>query len=105
MWGFGGGARGTVHASDRVAFYTQAEVGLLTSLVAHGALAILGYRNAESLNPQFGARAGAEWYQVDRHMALTVSVGGRLAEGFSKTGGQADTPLMWDASLGLRYTF
>jgi hypothetical protein len=106
MWGFGGGARATVHASDRVALYAQGQLGLLTSLVAHGALAVLGYRNAESLNPQFGGRIGAEWYQLDRHVALTASLGGRLAEGFSKTGtAQADTPLMWDASLGLRYTF
>jgi hypothetical protein len=106
MWGFGGGARGTLHASERVGVYAQAEVGLLTSLVAHGALAILGYRNAESLNPQFGGRLGVEWYQLDRHMAMTASFGGRLAEGFSRTGvTQADTPLMWDASLGLRYTF
>jgi hypothetical protein len=105
MWGFGGGVRGTVHASPRVALFLQGEVGVLTALVPHDALAVLGYRSAESLNPDFGARLGAEWYQVDRHFALTMSAGARLAEGFSRVLTPGDLPLMWDASVGIRYTF
>lgn len=105
MWGFGGGIRGTVHASDRVAFYAEVGVGLLTALVPHDALSVLGYPHAEGLNPEIPARLGVEWYQVDRHMALTASVGGRLATGFSRLETTSDTPLMWDTSVGVRYTF
>jgi hypothetical protein len=105
MWGFAGGVRGTLHATERVAFYVQGEVGVLTTLVPRGALTVLGYRDAEGLNPQFGSRLGVEWYQVDRHLALTANLGGRLAEGFSRVLPAGDTPIMWDASVGLRYTF
>lgn len=46
---------------------------------------------------------------VDRHLALTAQGGLRDAPGFKQLaiGGTAtnDTPLMWDAALGLRYTF
>jgi hypothetical protein len=104
MWGFGGGVRGTLHATDRVAFFLQGEVGIVTALVPRGALTVLGYRDAENLNPQFGGRLGVEWYQVDRHFALTASLGGRLATGFARVL-LGDTPLMWDGSVGLRYTF
>ncbi len=105
IWGFGGGLRATVHATDRVAFYGQAGAGALTALVPHDALAILGYRSAETPSPQVSARVGIEWYQVDRHMALTASVGGRLATGFSRILTSNDTPLMWDTAAGLRYAF
>jgi hypothetical protein len=105
MWGLGGGVRGTFHATERVAFYLQGAVGIFTALVPRGALTVLGFRDAENLNPQLGSRLGVEWYQVDRHYALTANVGGRLAEGFSRILSPGDTPLMWDASVGLRYTF
>jgi hypothetical protein len=105
MWGFGGGARGTFHATERVAFFLQGEVGILTSVVPRGALTVLGYRDAESLNPQFGTRLGVEWYQVDRHFALTANLGGRIAQGFARVLPAGDTPIMWDASVGVRYTF
>jgi hypothetical protein len=42
---------------------------------------------------------------IDRHLALTAQGGVRDALGFEKVVGGADTPLMWDAALGLRYTF
>lgn len=105
MWGFGGGLRGTVHATARVAFYGQFEVGALAANVPHGTLGVLGFRNAETFNPDYGVRLGAEWYQMDRHMALLVAVGGRYASGFAKVVGPADFPWLWDAGLGLRYVF
>ena len=104
IWGFGAGARGTVRASARVAVFGQAEVGALAADIAHNALAVLGFRDAESLKPSFGARAGVEWFQMDRHMALSAQLGMRDAQGFTKQIA-SDLPLMWDAGLGLNYTF
>jgi len=105
LWGFGGGVRGTVHWSERVAIYAQGEVGALTADVKHDELTVLGFRNAESLNPSAGARVGIEWYQLDRHLALAASGGARYAVGFAKVVGPTDLPLLWDAGLSLRYTF
>ncbi len=104
IWGFGGGARATLHATDRVAFFAQASVDALGANVPHDTLAILGYRDAESLDASFGARVGVEWYQIDRHLALDLQVGIRDAQGFQKFVGN-DLPLMWDAGAGFRYTF
>lgn len=105
MYGFGGGLRGTFHVTERFAFFVQGEAGALTAYVPHDSLEILGYRDAESLNAQFGGRVGLEWYQIDRHLALTAQGGARDATGFAKVVGQSDIGLMWDAALGLRYTF
>jgi hypothetical protein len=105
LWGFGGGLRGTVHWSERVAIYAEGEVGALTADVIHDELTVLGFRNAESLNPSAGARVGIEWYQLDRHLALAATGGARYAVGFAKVVGPTDLPLMWDAGLSLRYTF
>ncbi len=73
--------------------------------VPKGALANLGYKNAENLGVAFGGRLGLEWYQVDRHMALGISAGVRDATGFARTFGGSDTGLMADASATIRYTF
>jgi hypothetical protein len=105
IWGFGGGARVTIHATDRVAFFGQGDIGALTAYVPHESLAVLGYANAESLHLAVGGRLGVEWYQIDRHMALVAQVGARDATGFSRSIGGGDTPILWDAALGLRYTF
>jgi hypothetical protein len=105
IWGFGGGARATVHATDRVAFFGQASADALGANVPHDTLAIVGFRTAESLNASFGVRVGVEWYQMDRHMALALQVGARDAQGFQKFLDNSDFPLMWDAAAGLRYTF
>src|SRR5262249_1681404 len=69
IWGFGGGARGTVQVSSRVGVYVQGDVGLLTAYVPHGSLAALGYRHAEGLSAQLGGRLGVEWHATDRHIA------------------------------------
>jgi hypothetical protein len=104
MWGIGGGARASVHFSERVATFVQADVGALTAYVPHDALAYLGFRGAESLGAQFGGRVGVEWYQKDHHLALCAQGGSRIAQGFSKSL-DSTLPLMWDAAIGLRYTF
>lgn len=109
MFGFGAGVRGTLHANERVAFFLQGDLGWLEAMVPHGTLQNLGYTNAEGLTLGFGGRLGVEWYMIDRHLALTAQAGLRDAAGFKQAtfGGVAvnDTPLMWDAALGLRYTF
>jgi len=105
IWGFGGGLRATIHVTERFAFFVQGDIGALTADVPHDALTILGYRDSESLNPQYGGRLGVEWYMIDRHMALSAQGGARLATGFAEAVGPTDLPLMWDASVGMRYTF
>lgn len=105
IWGFGGGARATIHLSPRFAFFVQGDVGGLTADVPHDSLTILGFQQAESLSPQYGGRVGVEWYMIDRHMALTAQGGARLATGFAEVIGSTDVPLVWDASVGIRYTF
>jgi hypothetical protein len=105
LWGFGGGARATFHPTTRFAFFLQGQVDGLAADVPHDSLAILGYRNAETPGASFGARVGVEWYQIDRHMALIAQIGGRDALGFAKVGSTGDAPIMWDAAVGLSYTF
>jgi hypothetical protein len=105
IYGFGGGLRATVHVTDRFAFFVQGEAGALTAYVPHDSLTILGFRDAESLGVSLGGRLGLEWYQIDRHLALTAEGGLRDAMGFEKVVGGSDLPLMWDGALGLRYTF
>lgn len=92
MFGFGGGARFTWRFTPRVGAYLQASVGAMKADVAKNALALLGFKNAESLGVYGAARAGVEWYQRDRHFALGLSLGLRDASGFAKTIG-SDTPL------------
>jgi hypothetical protein len=105
IWGFGGGARATFHASERVAMFVQGQVDALGADVPHGTLAVYGFRTAESLNPAFGTRLGLEWYQIDRHMALGLQAGVRYANGFAKFLASSDIPILWDAAACLRYTF
>jgi hypothetical protein len=106
LWGFGAGARATFHATPRVGFFAQGEIDGLSADVPHNELTVLGFRNAESLGLSVGGRVGVQWYQIDRHMALTAQVGARDATGFAKVATTAgDTPIMWDAALGLGYTF
>jgi hypothetical protein len=105
IWGFGGGLRGTVQVSSRVALFLQGDVGELTAYVPEGSLTDLGYHNAEALNVQLGARLGVEWHATDRHMALCLEGGARDATGFARTIGGGDFGLLWDSSAGFRYTF
>ncbi len=109
IFAFGGGARGTWHVTERFALFLQGDVGAIEAMVPKGSLSSLGYANAESLSVYFGGRLGAEWYQIDRHLALVAQAGARDAQGFSRTAPSGrsgnDPPIMWDVAAGLRYTF
>jgi hypothetical protein len=105
VFGFGAGLRFTIHATPRFAVFAQASLGALKADIPQNALAILGYRSAESLNLSFGGRIGLEWYQIDRHLALGLAGGLRDATGFAKAAQRADLPLFWDAAASIRYTF
>jgi len=105
VFGFGGGVRFTIRFNDRVGIYAQPGFGMMKCDVATNALGILGFRNAETLDIYFGGRLGFEWYQIDRHFALGITVGARVAQGFAKTGAGSDTPLVGDTGLSLRYAF
>lgn len=105
IYGFGGGPRATVHATPRVAFFVEGDVGAMRADVPHGALLDLGYGKAETFGVTFGGRLGVEWYQVDRHLALGLGVGVRDATGFAQQFLSTSPPLMLDASAAIRYTF
>ena len=105
IYGFGGGVRATVHATDRVAFFLEGDVGAMRADVPRGALVDLGYANAEKFGVSFGGRFGFEWYQVDRHLAFGLDVGVRDATGFAEQFIGKSPPLMLDASGAVRYTF
>jgi hypothetical protein len=105
IFGFGGGLRVTIHPTERFAFYLQGSVDALKADVPKNALAIIGFKDAESLSASFGGRIGLEWYQIDRHLALGLTGGVRDATGFARASGASDTPLLWDAGASLRYTF
>lgn len=103
LWGFGGGVRGTVKASDRVGLYLQGSVG--GAQVTSDVLAIYGYENAEKLNLYLAAELGVEWYQISPHWALAVHGGVRDYIGTFKREFSDQPPLAWVSGLGLRYTF
>jgi len=105
IYGFGGSLRATVHATDRVAFFLEGNVGTMRADVPKGALADLGFANAERFGVVFGGRLGFEWYQVDRHLAFGLDVGVRDATGFAEQFIGTSPPLMIDASAAVRYTF
>lgn len=106
IFGGGGGARFTVRFTDRFGVYAQASFGLMKADVGRNALGNLGFRDAESLDTYACGRLGVEWYQLDRHFALGLTFGARLAQGFGITRvGTSDTPLVGDAAASLRYAF
>lgn len=105
LYAFGGGLRGTLHLGERIGIYLSGDVGAMTADIPKGSLAIFGFKNVEALNPYFGGHVGFEWYQIDRHLALTLAAGVRDALGFSRSGTNAAPPLLWDGGVALRYTF
>lgn len=106
VFGFGGGVRFTARFTPRFGMYLQGSAGAMQVDVAQNAFTNLGYRDAERLGLYVGGRLGAEWYQVDRHFALGLSVGLRDATGFAKqTGAGNDLPLLLDAAASIRYAF
>jgi hypothetical protein len=105
LFGFGGGARFTARFTDRFGAYLQGGLGAMKADIATNALGLLGFRDAESLGLYLGGRLGVEWYQLDRHFALGLNAGIRLAQGFEKIGASRDTPLAIDGGASLRYAF
>ena len=104
IFGFGGGVRFTIHFTDRLGVFLQPSLGLMKADIAHNALSILSFRDAESFGLYAGGRLGVEWYMVDRHFALGLTSGVRLAQGFQKAIG-SDTPLALDGAASVRYAF
>jgi hypothetical protein len=106
IFGFGAGVRFTVHVTERVGLFLQGHGGFLKADVTKNALGLVGYRDAESLGLYYGGRLGVEWYQLDRHLAIGITGGSRLAQGFkTTTPGKSDTPIFWEGGGSLRYTF
>ncbi len=105
MFGFGTGLRATVRFTERVGVYAQAGAGMIKADVPNRSLAILGFKDAEALDLYLGGRIGVEWYQIDRHFALGLSAGIRMAQGFEKFGPGTDNPLLLDGGASLRYAF
>jgi hypothetical protein len=105
LFGFGAGLRATGHLTERVAVYGEGSLGFLKCDIATRALVNLGLPDAEKLKPDVGGRVGIEWYQLDRHYALGIAGGVRLATGLSRLGPKNDTPLLAETQLTLRYTF
>jgi hypothetical protein len=105
IFGGGGGVRFTIRFTDRVGVYAQGSVGMMKADVGTNALGILGFRDAEALNVYLGGRLGFEWFQLDRHFALGLTLGVRTAQGFARTGAGTDSPLVADTGASLRYAF
>jgi hypothetical protein len=106
IFGFGGGVRFTVPIGERFGIFLQGNGGFLKADTPKNALGLLGYRTAEVLGLYYGGRLGVEWYQIDRHFALGLNGGARLANGFkTQAPGKSDTPLLWEGAADLRYTF
>lgn len=103
LFGFGGGARATVHPHRRVGIFLQGEAGALKADIKTNALGILGFRDAESLGFSVGGRLGVEWYQVDRHFALGLNAGFRVPTNFGRSDGGGALAL--DGGAALRYAF
>ncbi len=104
IFSFGGGLRFTVRPTERVGLFVEGSAGGTKAEVPANSLAVLGFRNAESLGLYAGGRIGVEWYQRDRHLALGIHGGARDAFGFKKTI-QGTLPLAIDGVLALRYAF
>jgi hypothetical protein len=105
LFGFGGGARFTIRFTDRFGVYLQGSLGAMKADIATNALGVLGFRDAETLGLYLASRLGAEYYQLDRHFALGLNAGVRLAQGFARTGASTDTPAAVDGGASLRYAF
>lgn len=104
VFAFGGGARFTVRFTDRFGAYLQGSLGLMKADVKTRALRLIGYGDAEDLGFYTGGRIGVEWYMLDRHFALGLTTGIRMATNFQRQIGD-DTPLVFDAGASIRYAF
>ncbi len=105
VYGFGAGARATIHVAAPVALFVELDGGAMRADVPHGALADIGFGNAERFGFAFGGGLGVDWYPTDRHLAFGLDVGLRDAPGFAEQILGTAPPLMLDASAAVRYTF
>lgn len=104
VFGGGGGLRFSVRFTGRVGIYLQGSAGVMKADIRVNALKTIGFGDAENLGLYAGGRLGFEWFQLDRHLALGLNSGLRLAQGFARTRG-GDTPLALDGGVSLRYAF
>lgn len=97
------GLRPKVHVSRRVALYAQAAIGAMKGDVPRGALALLGYPDAETLNLTLGGKLGVEWY----HGRIALGFGPSLlhARGLRKATSIEDVPVLLEGGVSLRYGF
>lgn len=103
LYGIGAGLRFTLRPSARIGVYAEGTIG--GASVTEDILASYGFRQADEMNPYFGARLGLEWYQVNPHYALVWHAGIRsYAQGLDRER-SSETPLAWHGALAIRYTF
>jgi hypothetical protein len=101
LFGFGGGARLSWQAFQAVGFYLQGEAGFAS--VDQDVLATYGYPDADRLRPFAGGALGIEWFQLSPHYALGLSGGARdYFQNFDRINGSRP-PLVWFASVAIRY--
>lgn len=95
--------RGTISIGTSVGVTVQGEIG--GAKISENVLSTYGFRNADTVNPFFGAALGLEWYQVSPHVALGARGGIRsYGELFDRTVG-GDASLGWTVAGTLRYVF
>lgn len=104
IFGGGAGLRFTARFGERLGVYLQGTAGGLKADIRVNALRNIGFGDAEELGLYYGGRLGVELYQVDRHFAVGLTGGAKLAQNFARTRG-SDTPLFVDGGLALRYAF
>ena len=103
LYGFGGGVRFTVRPIDRFGIFVQGSIG--AARVTEDVLQIYGFRDADELNPYFGALGGLEWYQVSPHYALALQGGVRNYGATFERVNSTESSLAWIGAIALRYTF
>jgi hypothetical protein len=96
------GIRGTIPIGTSVGLTVQGEIG--GAKISEDVLSTYGFKNADTMNPFFGAVLGLEWYQVSPHVALGARGGIRsYGELFDTSTGGAG--IGWTAAVTLRYVF
>jgi len=97
------GIRGTISLGTSIGLTVQGEIG--GAKISENVLSTYGFRNADTVNPFFGAALGLEWYQVSPHVALGARGGIRsYGELFDRTIGDGAS-IGWTAAVTLRYVF
>jgi hypothetical protein len=95
--------RGTIPIGTSIGAIVQGEIG--GAKLSENVLSTYGFRNADTVNPFFGAAVGVEWYQVSPHLALGARGGIRsYGELFDRTIGGGGS-LGWTVAATLRYVF